>query len=207
MQVQVNSLNQAASVTETNLGNVTKDRDSAVAQLGVAYFAVEQLKVQNQTLEERNAMLKRSVDQLIANQEDTTMDMTAREEALDKEHERRAQIEDKRMELKIQKQRREAIPENQIHVADQSAKLAPSQDALPEKQTPLVAQSIKPATSGDEVSENQLHRADEPSRTRSSSLHSSIADDSDSAKDITYISFINVSPSYDSSTASAYSLL
>ena len=104
-------------MSETNINKVTRDRDQAVSQLGVAFFTVEQLKAEvqslqnhsiaveeleaaNKSLREDNATLKHSVEQLIANQEDdTTMDMTQREEALDREFERRARLDAKQKQL------------------------------------------------------------------------------------------------------------
>ena len=169
LQEQITLLNQAASESEINLDKITKDRDSAVSQLGVAYFTMEQLKAENQTLQERNAMLKNSVDQLIANQDDTTMDMTAREEALDREFERRARVDAKEKELEKQK------------------KL--------EKQLNATLPDPKPEISRKETAqENEKLHKKQVTRSGSISSQSSTADDSDSTKDLTYLSVVSVSP-------------
>ena len=52
------SIDRKAAVSETALRNVTKERDSAVSQLGVAYFTIEQLKAENAGLADENQALK-----------------------------------------------------------------------------------------------------------------------------------------------------
>ena len=46
------------AVSAISLKNITKDRDSAVSQLGVAYVTIEQLKSQNAELIKENDKLK-----------------------------------------------------------------------------------------------------------------------------------------------------
>ena len=58
LQSQVQSTDRKAVVAETTLRNVTKERDSAVSQLGVAYFTIEQLKAENANLANENQALK-----------------------------------------------------------------------------------------------------------------------------------------------------
>lgn len=147
-------LNRAASECEINLGNIAKDRDSAVSQLGAAFFTIEQLKAENQTLRERNSMLNRSVDELIANQDNTTMNMTAREEALDRVIERRGRLEAKE-EAEKQQKLEEQLRKPQL---DLNAE-------LPRKETTLDSRASQ----------------------------SSIEDDADSTRDLTYLSVISVS--------------
>lgn len=167
MQEQITSLNQAASESEINLDQIAKDRDSAVSQLGAAYFTVEQLKAENQTLQERNSMLKHSVDQLIANQDDTTIDMTAREEALDKEFERRRRVEAKERELEKQERH-----EKQFATTQPDSKIElPRKEIAPESQTSHKRQAT---------------------RSGSISSQSSISDN-DSTNDLTYLSVASVS--------------
>lgn len=91
MQSRYNSLQHDASVYESNLETVTKARDAAVKQLAAAYLTneeskaqtdalaeeVAQLKRQNHVLNEENLQLRNNVEELIANQEDSTVDFTA----------------------------------------------------------------------------------------------------------------------------------
>ncbi|MCJ1462984.1 hypothetical protein MMC07_001588 [Pseudocyphellaria aurata] len=107
LQNQINTMNQAASESQLNLDRITQERDSAVSQLGVAYFTIEQLKADNQNLRERNSMLKRSVDELIANQDDTTTN------AKDKAFENKQRLEEPSatsLDLKAKPLRKEAPP-------------------------------------------------------------------------------------------------
>lgn len=201
MQEQNNLLNQAASESETNLDKITKDRDSAVSQLGVAYFTVEQLKGENQTLRERNSMLKRSVDQLIANQDDTTLNMTAREEALDKEFERRARVQTGEKELeKQQRLEKKQKLEEQRKLEDEQKleeqRMLEDQQKL-EEQRKLEEQKLEEQRK----LEKRLVTAQPDFKTglrrkqtaTESIVQSSIADDSDTTGDLTYLSVVSVS--------------
>lgn len=110
-QKQINTMNQAASESQINLDRITQERDSAVSQLGVAYFTLEQLKADNQNLRERNSMLKRSVDELIANQDDTTSNVK------EKVFEERQRLEEPsttpQMDLKAKILHKEFAPETE----------------------------------------------------------------------------------------------
>lgn len=55
---QVKDTERKLAVSDTTLRNVTKERDSAVSQLGVAYFTIEQLKSENVRLANENGDLK-----------------------------------------------------------------------------------------------------------------------------------------------------
>ena len=61
-----------AATAETILKNITQERDSAVSQLGVAYFTIEQLKGDNEALREENNDLKTRIGQLTVNHESET---------------------------------------------------------------------------------------------------------------------------------------
>ena len=63
------SIDRKAAVSETALRNVTKERDSAVSQLGVAYFTVEQLKAENAGLVDENQALKSKLEAVEAAKE------------------------------------------------------------------------------------------------------------------------------------------
>ena len=54
LQSKVDSLQTAASVDQDRLSKVTKDRDSAISQLGVAYFTNEKLRHENDALKEES---------------------------------------------------------------------------------------------------------------------------------------------------------
>ena len=55
---QVEASGRKATVSDITLRNVTKERDSAISQLGVAYVTIEQLKSENSKLAEENQELK-----------------------------------------------------------------------------------------------------------------------------------------------------
>lgn len=189
MQEQNNLLNQAASESETNLDKITKDRDSAVSQLGVAYFTVEQLKGENQTLRERNSMLKRSVDQLIANQDDTTLNMTAREEALDKEFERRARVQTGEKELEKQQRLEKKQKLEEQRMLEDQQKLE-EQRKLEEQKLEEQRKLEKRLVTAQPDFKTGLRRKQTATE---SIMQSSIADDSDTTGDLTYLSVVSVS--------------
>ena len=63
-----------AATAETILKNITQERDSAVSQLGVAYFTIEQLKGDIEALREENNDLKARIGQLSVNHENETQE-------------------------------------------------------------------------------------------------------------------------------------
>ena len=63
-----------ATTAETILKTITQERDSAVSQLGVAYFTIEQLKGDNEVLREENNDLKTRIGQLTVNHEGETQE-------------------------------------------------------------------------------------------------------------------------------------
>ena len=63
-----------AATAETILKNITQERDSAVSQLGVAYFTIEQLKGDNEVLRDENNDLKARNGQLTVNRESETQE-------------------------------------------------------------------------------------------------------------------------------------
>ena len=50
MSGQLEATERKAAVSDTILKNITKERDSAISQLGVAYFTIEELKSENKKL-------------------------------------------------------------------------------------------------------------------------------------------------------------
>ena len=81
------------STTETILKNITQERDSAVSQLGIAYFTIEQLKVENETLKDENKNLKTRLGQLITDDDNETQQWPIKEEALRRKLEGKAEAE------------------------------------------------------------------------------------------------------------------
>lgn len=81
-QSQLDSSNRRTSTAETILKNITQERDSAISQLGVAYFTIEQLKVENEGLKGENDELKTRLAQLSNDHENETQRWTAKEGAL-----------------------------------------------------------------------------------------------------------------------------
>ena len=63
-----------AATAETILKTITQERDSAVSQLGVAYFTIEQLKDDNEVLREENNDLKAQIGQLSVHHESETQE-------------------------------------------------------------------------------------------------------------------------------------
>lgn len=74
LEAQVDATTRKAATAETILKNITQERDSAVSQLGVAYFTIEQLKGDNEVLREENNNLKARIGQLSANHENETQE-------------------------------------------------------------------------------------------------------------------------------------
>ena len=58
LQNEVESSDRKVNVAETALRNVTKERDSAVSQLAIAFFNIEQLKADNASLLDENQAFK-----------------------------------------------------------------------------------------------------------------------------------------------------
>lgn len=83
--------NRKASTAQIILKNITQERDSAVSQLGVAYFAIEQLKVENEGLKGENNELKTRLGLLRNAHQNETQKWTADEEALQRKFDRRTE--------------------------------------------------------------------------------------------------------------------
>ena len=92
LQSQLDKSNRKVSTAETILKNITQERDSAVSQLGVAYFTIEQLKVENEDLKDKNNQLKTCLDRLNGDHDDETRKGTAKEEARRGKLDRRTEI-------------------------------------------------------------------------------------------------------------------
>lgn len=91
LQIQLDNSNRKTSTAETILKNITQERDSAVSQLGVAYFTIEQLKLENEGLKGENTELKTRLSQLSDDHENKTQKWTAREEVLRRKLDRRTE--------------------------------------------------------------------------------------------------------------------
>ena len=90
------------STTETILKNITQERDSAVSQLGIAYFTIEQLKAENETLKDENNNLKTRLSQLTTGDEKETRQSLIKEEALRRKLDRKAEAERSMAEHAVQ---------------------------------------------------------------------------------------------------------
>ncbi|MCJ1245070.1 hypothetical protein MMC30_002271 [Trapelia coarctata] len=66
LQEQVDSAIKNSTVSDIAVKNVTRERDSAVTQLGVAYLTTQQLKVENEQLIEENTRLRNRIAQFLA---------------------------------------------------------------------------------------------------------------------------------------------
>lgn len=89
LQGQLDNSNRRISTTETILKSITQERDSAISQLGVAYFAIEQLKVENEGLKDENKKLKTRLAQLSNDRGNETQKWNTKEEALRRKPDRR----------------------------------------------------------------------------------------------------------------------
>ena len=69
LREQVTSETRKFEVSEVAVKTLTKERDAAVTQLGVAFFTTEQLKTEKQSLSDRNIRLQAEIGQLKAEQE------------------------------------------------------------------------------------------------------------------------------------------
>ena len=72
LEAQVDHSNRKATTAEAILRNITQERDSAVSQLGVAYFTIEQLKNDKISLRGENEDLKAQLGQLTTRRESDT---------------------------------------------------------------------------------------------------------------------------------------
>lgn len=106
LESRINALNEVAVAYQDNLKTITQERDTAVSQLGVAYFTNEQLKLQNEALQAQNDELRRNVEDLIAHQEESTMgfetdpNMTEKELQCDRIMYEREQAQNTRQKIK-----------------------------------------------------------------------------------------------------------
>ena len=91
IQRQLDTSNRKVSTTETILKNITQERDSAVSQLGVAYFTIEQLKVENEALKDENKKMSIRLGQLTDDHENETQKWTATEQNLRRKLDRRTE--------------------------------------------------------------------------------------------------------------------
>lgn len=118
LQIQVDASNRKASTAETILKNITEERDSAVSQLGVAYFTIEQLKIENEGLKEENNALEARFGQLANEREDETHKWTVKEGALRRKLERRTEAVKTMMEESGAQNTRPqdiGVPETRLH--------------------------------------------------------------------------------------------
>ena len=91
LESQLDNSNRKTSTAETILKTITQERDSAVSQLGVAYFTIEQLKVENEGLKGENNELKAHLGQLSDDHDNETHKWKAKEEALLRKLDRRTE--------------------------------------------------------------------------------------------------------------------
>lgn len=67
LQDRADAADRKISVSEITIRNITQERDSAVSQLGVAYYTTEELKRENVALKEENDELRSQITRLTAN--------------------------------------------------------------------------------------------------------------------------------------------
>lgn len=91
LQGQLDNSNRKTSTTETILKNISQERDSAISQLGVAYFTIEQLKVEVEGLKGENDELKTRLAQLSNDHKNESQPSAAKDEALRQRLDRRTE--------------------------------------------------------------------------------------------------------------------
>ena len=89
LQTRLDAANRKVSVSEITIKNLTQDRDSAVSQLGVAFYTSEGLKAENEALRSENETLKGRLAQIEAERENETKNWIKKEATLKKKVERR----------------------------------------------------------------------------------------------------------------------
>ncbi|KAH0560052.1 hypothetical protein GP486_003431 [Trichoglossum hirsutum] len=89
LQTRLDATNRKVSVSEITIKNLTQERDSAVSQLGVAYYTSEGLKAENEALRTENETLKNRLAQIEAERENEIKSWNKKEAALKRKVERR----------------------------------------------------------------------------------------------------------------------
>ena len=93
LQGQLDNSNRKTSTTETILKNITQERDSAISQLGVAYFTIEQLKAEVEGLRGENDELKTRFAQLSNDHKNESQTSAAKDEASRQKLDRRTEAD------------------------------------------------------------------------------------------------------------------
>ena len=93
LQGQLDNSNRKTSTTETILKNITQERDSAISQLGVAYFTIEQLKVEVEGLRGENDELKTRLAQLSNDHKNESQPSAAKDEVSRQQLDRRTEAD------------------------------------------------------------------------------------------------------------------
>ena len=156
-----------ATTAETILKTITQERDSAVSQLGVAYFTIEQLKDDNEVLREENNDLKAQIGQLSVNHESETQEKnglkarigqvtTNYESETQKNNDLRARVSQLTTSYESETQKwtakEEAMQRKLAEVKTMVAKFNPP--SAPERQSASAARSQAP-TDGQDLNEDQ----------------------------------------------------
>ncbi|KAI9766634.1 MAG: hypothetical protein M1840_006445 [Geoglossum simile] len=89
LQTRLEVANRRVSVSEITIKNITQDRDSAISQLGVAFYTSEGLKAENEALRAENETLKSRLAQVEVERENETKNWIRKEASLKKRVERR----------------------------------------------------------------------------------------------------------------------
>ena len=158
----MNSASRKASVSQITIKTLTQERESAVAQLGVAYFTTEQLKSENEQLKEENMRLQAEISQLQAKSEDRTQKMIQIEENLRKKIQRRDETVQSLRELtrNMSTAQRSGAPTDPPKTSSRSKnQIKPGHTA---QDFEVVAQDAETGRTGAALATNTSPRKDQP---------------------------------------------
>lgn len=214
LEQQIDALRRKNSTTETILKNITQERDSAVSQLVVAYGTVEQLKCENETLKGENSELKALIVHMSHDREDR-----AQEQGSEKDQRRRklnekaepvngvegkSDVQDVTVSRKGEttSHRSQDYAESPVrHSKASGNKDANTMFDLSSRQHVKLARaessSHKVQTDDHQGDSDSMYEASvrkaKDKRSMKSSHHPHDAQDGEASRDLTYLSFIDVS--------------
>ena len=200
LQIQLDAANRKASTTEAILNEMTKQRDAAVAQLSVAWCTIEQLKVDNEDLKAEIDGLRARGNQIGGNQQTRTQKYASSELDIERLTVQPSGALDNhnplsRIDADTHKQRHsrdsaeESVREDAGTMFDLSVRQNVSRNAPKAHQRNMDKQDS--VLQGDVVIKES--RGKEKGRSQAHQSHSTRHVVDETSKNLTYLSFIDVS--------------